>query len=271
MVDTGEEGKRLHRLLYDKYDDNYGASVIGISGDQGSVKTSFCLDLAEKKMKHHKDEKIFWRETYDSPMQCRRLLRYKYKIYVEEGTNIKFQQKGYDIEPDYIVFKKIKELYETVKPRYLNVVFFKNMKQWTELIRHCNNYNGQWDTVFLDEMEGLYYEGADNQTSEKLWKWMRESGNVIKECRKGHTSVAGNYHDENLIDHRVRGKFMFRVYGFGAIVNRSRSRVNQPAVDQCELGEFYIAKGRHRYGKIGLKNFYPAVKDNWIAYLDNKK
>jgi len=268
MVDTGKEGQRLYSLLYNKYDDNYGGSVVGICGSQGSVKTSLCLDLAEKKMKYHKDEKIFWRETYDSPMQCRRLLRYKYRLYVEEKTNLIFHVNGEEIQPDIIYFKDIKELYDMAKPRILNVVFFSHIKKWTELIRHCNNISTDWNTVFLDEMEGLYKAGSNNQTDERWWDWMDISGEVIKECRKSHTSVVGNFHDQNLIDHRVNGKFMFHMYGFGAIVNRSRSRVTQTAVDQCRLGEFYIAQGRNRFGKICVDTFYPAVENNWSVKLN---
>jgi len=262
MVDTGKEGIRLYGLLHDKYDENYGASVVGISGSQGSVKTTVCLDLAEKKMRHHKNEKIFWRETLDSPMQCRRLLNFPYKLYVENGLKIRFYgaKKG---KINITNFDSISELYNKAKPQVLNVVFFNDKKQWTELIRYCN-IKMNWITIFLDEMEGLYKEGSNNQTSERWWDWMDTSAEVIKECRKSYTSVIGNYHDENLIDHRVRGKFMFYMYGFGAIVSPSKSRVRQNAVDQCALGEFYIAQGRHRFGKIKINKFYPSLKNNWI-------
>jgi len=265
MVNTAKEGVRLYKTLYEKYDDDYGSSVVGISGSQGSVKTTVCLDIAEKKMNYHKKEKIFWRETYDSPMQCRRIINYPYDIYVEEGLKLWFITKKGNINPDLIYFKTIEELYGLAKPQTLNVVFFNNKKDWTDLIKFCNNRCNDWNTIFLDEMEGLYNAGSNNQTKERWWDWMALSGEIIKECRKSHTSVFGNYHDGNLIDHRIVGKFMFYMFGFGAIVNRARSRVTQAAVDQCKLGEFYIAQARHRFGKIKIDTFYPAIVDNWVV------
>lgn len=265
MVQPKVEGKRLYKLLYNDYNDDYGGSVVGISGSQGSVKTTVCLDLAEKKIKHHPEELIFWRETLKSPMQCERLQQSEYRFYVEKNYKIRFieSKTRNEIKPELFFFDDIEQLYSMVSPGVVNVVFFENHKSWTNLIEKCNIDSGRWCTVFLDEMEGLYYAGADNQSEDKMWRFMKDSGDVIKECRKSHTSVIGNYHDENLIDHRVKNKFMFFMYGFGAIVNKTRSRVKQTMVDACKMGEFCIAQGRNRYGKIKIRTYYPAI-DNCI-------
>ena len=269
MVDPGVEGPRLYKLLYNDYDFNFGGSVVGISGSQGSVKTTVCLDLAEKKIRHHKDEKIFWRETLKSPMQCQRLLHTGYEVYVEEGVDIVFVEALTQrvVPHKKTFFGSVEELYDMCENGVVNVVFFKDNQKWTSLIDVCNMHGFNWNTVFLDEMEGLYEAGANNQTEERWWDWMSDSGHVIKECRKSHTSVVGNYHDENLIDHRVKGKFMFFLYGFGAIVNAQRSRVKQSMVDGCKRGEFCIALGRNRYGKIMVNTFYPAVENCIIPVM----
>jgi len=269
MVDPAIEGPRIYKLLYNDYDFNFGGSVVGISGAQGSVKTTACLDLAEKKIKHHPDEKIFWRETLKSPMQCQRLLNTDYVLYVEKGLNLKFNEALTQkrIYPDVVFFDNVDELYSMCGYGVVNTVFFKSKKGWTDLIDKCNMNSFNWDSVFLDEMEGLYKAGANNQTEDRWWDWMDESGEVIKECRKSHTSVIGNYHDENIIDHRVKGKFMFFLYGFGAVVNASRSRVKQGFVDGCKRGEFCIALGRNRYGKIEIMTFYPAIENCIIPYI----
>jgi len=268
MVEPSIEGQRIYRLLYNDYDFNFGGSVVGISGAQGSVKTTVCLDLAEKKLEHHPNEKIFWRETLKSPMQCERLLFNDYKIYVEKDYNLKFLKplSNIVVKPDVTFFDDIEQLYDIAECGIINTVFFKSNKSWSHLIDICNLNSATWNTVFLQEMEGLYYAGANNQTSELWWDFMRDSGEIIKECRKSHTSVIGDYHDENLIDHRVKNKFMFFLYGFGAIVNPSRSRVKQSMVDRCKLGEFCIAHGRNRFGKIKINNFYPSVNDCIVAY-----
>ena len=269
MVDPASEGKRLYQLLYKNYDFNFGGSVVGISGAQGSVKTTVCLDLVEKKLLHHPDEKIFWRETLKSPMQCERLIDSDYKIFVEEGYDVKFikSKTSSRVYPEAYFFKDVDDLYNNSECGVLNTVFFKNRKGWTDLISRCNMDSLIWTSVFLDEMEGLFEAGSNNQTKDKWWDWMAESGHVIKECRKSHTSVIGNYHDENLIDHRVKGKFMFFLYGFGAIVNRARSRIKQGMVDACRRGEFCIALGRNRFGKIQVVNYYPSIDDCIIPYI----
>ncbi len=263
MVDPAIEGIKIYKMFYNDYNPNFGGSVVGISGSQGSVKTTVCLDLVEKKIKHHPEEILFWRETLKSPMQCERLLYSDYRIYVEEGYDLKFFKptlnKNILIPIHY--FSDIDELYSMVSGGVLNAVFFKSKKSWTDLIDKCNIESNTWTTVFLDEMEGLYKAGANNQSEDRWWDWMDDSGEVIKECRKSHTSIFGNYHDENIIDHRVKGKFMFFLYGFGAVTNASRTRVRQIMVDGCKQGEFCIAQGRNRFGKIKIETFYPAIDD----------
>jgi hypothetical protein len=269
MVNPAEEGIRLYKLLYDAYNNDFGGSVVGISGAQGSVKTTVFLDIVEKKIERHPDELLFWRETLKSPMQCERLLKNDFYVYIEEGYNIKFKRvlSQEPVDLNCICFNSISDLYEKVLPGRLSVVFFKNIKQWTKLIEIGNMDSAHWKSVFIDEMEGLYYAGANNQTDERWWDWMNETGDVIKECRKGHTSVFGNYHDENLIDHRIKGKFMFFLYGFGAVVNPSRSRVKQAFVDGCKMGEFCIAQGRNRFGKVKIDTYYPSINDPIIPYI----
>jgi len=270
MVNPTEEGKRIYELLYKDYNPDYGAGLVGISGAQGSVKTAACLDLAEKKMMNNPHELLFWRETYSSPMQCNRVLNFPVRYFVEEGLQLEFVNTNRKevIHPDITVFKGYNELYSLAEYQTLNVPFFSSNKAWTGLIEFCNSdisAGGDWQTIFIDELEGLYKAGSNNQTADRWWDWMDYSGEVIKECRKSKTGVIGNYHDENLIDHRVKGKFMFFLYGFGAIVNPGRSRVNQGCVDQCKRGEFWIAHGRHRFGKIKIKAYYPPSIESIIV------
>jgi len=270
MVDPAVEGKRIYKILYENYNPDSGASLVGISGSQGSAKTAVCLDLAEKKMEHNTREIIFWRETYNSPMQCNRIKNYPVRYYVEEGLELEFfnTNRKIKITPEITFFKDLKELYNLVEYHTLNVPFFDSNKNWTNLIDFCNSdieAGGDWQTIFIDEMEGLYKAGSNNQTSERWWDWTDYSGEVIKECRKSKTSIVGNYHDENIIDHRVKGKLMFFLYGFGAIVNPGRSRVKQNCVDLCRRGEFWIAHGRHRFGKIQIKNYYPPSTESIIV------
>lgn len=269
MTSPRIEGSRLYKILYRDYDNDFGAGVVGISGSQGSVKTSVCLDVAEKKMRYHPDEIIFWRETFNSPMQCKRILDFPYKLFVQKGLDVEFVNTSQKrvIHPPLVFFDDIPDLYSKAETQTLNVPFFVSEQSWSWLIKYCNSNEvaaGDWQTIFLDEMEGLYEEGADNQTEEKWWTFNRDSGHIIKECRKSTTGVIGNYHDENLIDHRVRNKFMFYMYGFGAMAGK-KTRVRQYAIDKCVRGEFWIAETRGRYGKVKIAQYYPPSVERWIA------
>ena len=90
MVKPHEMGPELYKKIYYKYDNDWGASVVGVIGGQGSAKTACCLDLAEKKLRWHPQEKIFWHDTIGSPCQYRKAKYYPYKIFVEEGLHIEF-------------------------------------------------------------------------------------------------------------------------------------------------------------------------------------
>jgi len=270
MVSPTSEGRRLYELLYKNYSPDFGAGLVGICGAQGSVKTAACLDIAEKKMRYNPKEIILWRETYNSPLQCNRIIDFPVKYFVEDGLELSFVNTGQKalIKPDITFFKDFEELYSLTKGQTLNVPFFNSNKSWTDLINFCNSNiiaGGDWQTIFIDEMEGLYKAGSNNQTEERWWDWMDYSGEVIKECRKSLTAVVGNYHDENLIDHRVKGKFMFFMYGFGAIVNKSKTRIYQNKVDQCSRGEFWIAHGRHRFGYICIEKYFPPTEERIIV------
>ena len=63
MTTPKHMGTFLYNKIWKNYDDNWGASVVGVVGGQGSVKTACCLDIAEKKMATHPQEKIFWHHS----------------------------------------------------------------------------------------------------------------------------------------------------------------------------------------------------------------
>lgn len=262
------------------HDLDWGASVVGVMGGQGSVKTACCLDIAEKKLEYHKEEKIFWHDTLGSPCQFRKAQRYPFKIFVEEGYPLKFfNATQYEpIHPDITFFTDVEELYRLAEYQMINVVYFKNKKSWVGfnddgeskgkgLIEYLmSERQNDWQTVVFDEMETLFPAVVDNQTSEKWYSWTTKVvAEKIKECRKCRVSVVGNYHQHNSIFHSIRDKFMFHIWGFGSRVRNTS--VIQRGVNSCKPGEFWIDHQGNPYGKFKVQTRYNPPKEQWIAML----
>jgi len=280
---TADYGNMLYRKIWEDYDDDWGASVVGIIGGQGSVKTSACLDLAEKKMDTHPQEKIFWHETVGSPCQFLKLQRHPYKIFIEQDTSLDFvnTNTGQLIKPQIHRFDTIDELYNMADTQTLNVVFFGNKKSWTcfnpedktddqGLLEYCmtnENAAESWQTIFMDEMESIFPADCNNQTKELWWNWVHNSTEKIKECRKSRVGLIGNYHNHGSIFHEIRNKFMFHMWGFGS--QPRHTRVKQWCVDQLKMGEFWIDHQGTVFGKIRIGTVYKPPFERWTVRYSN--
>jgi len=269
-------GEKLYKKMYMLHDDDWGACVGGIVGGQGSVKTGCCLDLAQKKMKYQKDEKIFWHETVGSPCQFLKMIEYPYKIFIEKGLGLEFVDiTNNKIEkPRVFFFKDVSELWDLSDYQTLNVVFFKNRKGWTcynngkktgliEFLMSDKVAANEWQTVIFDELESVFPADCNNKTDDLWWDWTHNSSDIIKECRKSRVGFLGNYHDPNAIFHSVTNKLMFHLWGFGS--RPRRTRVSQNCVDQLRLGEFWIDHQGTLFGKISIDTVYKPPIVNWVV------
>ena len=274
--------KTMGTLLYKKkicgedgYDLNYGASVVGVIGGQGSAKTACCLDIAEKKMGFHPKEKIFWHDTIGSPAQYRKAKFFPYRIFVEEGYELKFYDATNNryMEPDVTYFSDVAELYELAPYQTINAVYFSNKKSWigygdgskTGLLEYLmSNQQQEWQTVIFDEMQALFPKNVNNQTEERWYDWVNEVvAEKIMECRKSRVGVVGNYHRHSSIFHEISNKFMFHIWGLGSIPNATRVRQN--CVDTLDPGEFWIDEQGTFFGKIGIITRYEPPSEEWIV------
>ena len=274
MVSPKVMGENLYKRIWGEYDDDWGASVVGVIGGQGSVKTACCLDIVEKKLEIHPKEKVFWYDTEGSPCQYRKSKHFPYKIFVEKGLNLKFKNitNNTFIEPDVTFFKDVDELFKLAPYQTINAVYFKSRKSWVGfynnpskegLIEYLMGSN-EWQTIVFDEMESVFPADLDNQTKDKWWTWTNKVAcEKIKECRKSRVGVIGNYHDPNSIYYSVLNKFMFHIWGFGS--RPKNTRVKQSCVDQCNIGEFWIDHQGTRFGKIKIKTVYIPPVEDWIV------
>ena len=283
MVKPHEMGPELYKKIYYKYDNDWGAAVVGVIGGQGSAKTACCLDLAEKKLRWHPQEKIFWHDTIGSPCQYRKAKYYPYKIFVEEGLHIEFYNitKKHLEHPDITVFTDIEQLYQHAEYQTINVVYFRSRKSWVGFKEKPNINNGDqyglmqylmsgnhaannWQTIIVDEMESLFPPDVTNQTDEKWWNWTtRISSNLVKECRKCRVGLIGNYHKHSSIHHKISEKIMFHIWGLGS--TPKYTRIKQGMIDGCNLGEFCIDHDGAKFGKIKIKTIYYPPAEEWVA------
>lgn len=265
----------MYRKIWDSYDENWGAALVGVIGGQGSVKTACCLDIIEKKMKVHPKEKVFWHDTIGSPCQYRKAKFFPYKIFVEEGFNLQFVNitKKKDIDVDIIYFDDVDDLFYKSYYKTINVVYFKSRKSWVGfkdiyklgLIDYLIK-DRDWESIVFDEMESIFSADINNQTDERWWDWTNEiASEKIKECRKSRVSIVGNYHDPNAIYHSVLNKFMFHIWGFGS--RPRRTRIKQSCIDQCDMGEFWIDHQGSKFGKIKIKEIYNPPIEEWIVKM----
>jgi len=272
-------GERLYSKMYKYHDDEWGSSVGGVIGGQGSVKTACCLDIAQKKMKYQPSEKIFWHETIGSPCQFLKIIDYPYKIFIENDLNLEFVDitNNKIIYPDVVFFSDIEELYTKSKYETLNVVFFDDKKSWIcynnkqktdkvgllEFLMTDTKAGNDWQTIIVDELQTLFPEDCDNQTEDKWWNWTHDAALKIMECRKSRVGFVGNYHNPNAIYHQIINKFMFHLWGFGS--RPRQTRVNQNCVDQLKLGEFWIDHQGTLFGKIKIDTVFNPPSINWVV------
>ena len=279
MVSPKEMGTLLYKKKIcgeDGYDLNYGASVVGVIGGQGSVKTACCLDIAEKKLSFHPKEKIFWHDTIGSPCQYRKAKYYPYKIFVEQDFELKFYDATNNtyIMPDITYFSDVDELYSLAPYQTINVVYFAHKKAWVGFNDDSNRIGlleylmskqqQEWQTIVFDEMETMFPKNVNNQTTERWYEWMTEIvTEKIKECRKARVGVIGNYHKHSSIYYDVGNKFMFHLWGLGSLPKNTR--VKQNCVDQLKPGEFWIDEQGTYFGKIRIKTIYDPPENEWIV------
>lgn len=226
VTNPKKEGKRIYDVILSR-DPDVGATVVLVSAGMGGVKTSCCLDYAEKVMQWYPSEKVFWRESLKSPVQFTKILDFGYTIYVEEGYELVFKniRTNKFEKPDIVYFKGFDELLSLSRCQTLNVVFFKDNNTWVDFIEYLNNKDG-WYSIVFDEIEDIFPSG----TSGDGWHIMQRGADVIKHCRRGLVTIMGNCHKGHTIDYRIYDKVMIHLYGFGAKPD-GHSRIRRSCLD----------------------------------------
>lgn len=255
--------KRCHVHDFDS-----GGILSLITGGMGSGKTSVMLSFVDYTLKHYPDEKVFWSNTYNAPIQSLRIGIEKHHIMVKQDSNVTFhnrKDKLKQIYPKITTFNNFDELYSKAIPGKLNCVFFGSRNIWMDFIHYLRSA-GEWVHVYIDELSEL----SPAFTSGNLFKQIGTFSVDLKEVRKCMLNIHTNTQALPDVDHRIRTKIMIRIFLPGAKTGKE-SRLSQQALDNLientkHGNEAYIESGG-RFGRTQFCDIYPpSRKYQWEAH-----
>ena len=235
-----------------------GGVLSEITGSQGAGKTSVMISFMDYTINHYPDEKIYWSNCYNSPLQFVKIGRDRFNIMVMEGSNVTFHDRSNklkQIHPKVTYFTDFDDLCEKSLSGACNAIFFGDRTIWMDFIHHLRSI-GEWSHIYIDELSEI----APAFSSGKIWHNISKFGVDLKEVRKCMLNVHTNSQSVSDIDHRVRSKIMIKIYLPGA-KSDGNSRITQRAIDN--LNEDPI-NGNDAYlefsGKFGRTRFRDIYK-----------
>lgn len=236
-------------------DQDVGGSVTEITGISGSGKTSLCLGMATKIIKNNPRELVFWREAVGSPCQFNKIDdSIGYQLLAEKRYHLKALEITNNLKHaplEIRQFRGVKELISISKPGMLNVVYFKDLYRWVDLIMALRLLPG-WKTIFWDEYEDICPQRCKGIT----WKKNDDLANNIKQLRKSGISLIMNTQSNMDADFRIRSKIMCWIYCYGARVD-TLSPITDSAVHSLRVGEAWIDHGHSLFGEFNFPPFKP--------------
>jgi len=247
-------GEFLLNKIFER-DIDKGGMVTEITGISGSGKTSLALGMATQIIKNNPSELVFWREAVNSPCQFNKigddigyqlLAEKRYHLRALEITN-DMKKAPLDIRP----FRGVQELIKISKPGMLNVVFFKDLYRWIDLIMALRLLPG-WKTLIWDEYEDI----CPQRCKGIQWRKNDELSSNIKQLRKSGISLLMNSQSNMDADFRIRAKIMCFAYCYGARVD-TLSPVTDHAIHGLHIGQAWLDHGRSLFGEISFPPFKP--------------
>lgn len=257
--------KRCHVHDYDS-----GGILSLITGGMGSAKTSVMLSFVDYTLQHYPDEKVFWSNTYNAPIQSLRIGMEKHHIMVQKSCDVSFHNRRdrlKQIYPKVTCFNSFDDLYDKAIPGMLNCVFFGSRHIWMDFIHYLRGV-GQWCHVYFDELSEI----CPAFSSGKLFKQIGNFSIDLKECRKTMLNIHTNTQALPDVDHRIRTKIMLRIFLPGAKSGKE-SRISQSALDNLienpKYGNEAYIESSGRFGRTQFCDIYlPNKKDQWEAHND---
>lgn len=240
-----------------------------VTGSQGSGKTSVLISFLNYTLTHHPEEKCFFSNCLNSPIQFPKIGKDRYVIMVEKDSGITFRDRDQhlkQINPYVIVFDGFQDCYDKAPLGVCSAVFFKDRMQWMGFIHFLRGV-GEWVNVFIDELSEISPQFQSGETFHQIGRFASD----LKETRKCMINIHTNSQSVSDIDPRCRAKAMIRVYLPGARPENT-SRIQQKAIDNLtenhQLGNEAYLEYSGKFGKTIFKDIYKPVKNvHWEARL----
>jgi len=254
MVSKPEiQGQKIIQRILSR-DMDHGGVLCQITGSQGSGKTSVLLALMNEVISEHPNEKIFFREQHNAPLQCFKIGRKFIHFLVMEGVGAAFRDRNNHLshvdlgqvyfkskevidslvknketseyEPQYKLVPDFEDLWNKAERGKINVVVFDSDYTWMDFM-HWLREVGEWVNVFVDEMADICPANPRGMLYQKTIAFASDMG-AVRRCMM---NVFYNTQTVSDIDWRVRRKAMTQIFLPGAIADKTMSRVTQSAID----------------------------------------
>jgi hypothetical protein len=250
--------------------------IVGIvSGSQGAGKTSVMLSFLLYALIHHPDEKVFWSNCYNAPLQFMKLPKKYWNIMFKEGVDLRVLDRKdnlRDITETIPItrFTTLDDLYKKAKPGKCNAVFFGDRHVWIKLLHHLRSV-AEWNHLYLDEISEI----VPQFSSGRLWRQIEKFSIDLKEARKCNINVFFNSQSMTDVEHRILTNVMVNIFMPGAHATK-HSRISQGAIDNLTMDKI---NGNHGYleysGKFGrtvFKDIFKPPEQSWeVRKYDNKR
>ena len=265
-------GQKILKRIHQHNKDN-GGYLTQTTGAMGSGKTSVNLSFTEYTINHYPNEKIFWSECYDAPLQIYKLNRPdKIHLMVEKGSGVIFRDRDaklrkVDLNPTY--FDSFDDMYQYAKPGMANVVFFGDRLKQMELDMYLRSV-GEWTHKFCEE----FSEIAPMYPSKELWSIVKKYAKVLKDVRKCMMNLHYNTQQVSDIFHECRNKVMIKIFLPGAITEKN-IRLTQRAIDGLKRdpvhgNQAYLVEGGE-FGLVTFSDIYKPVDGyHYEAHVETK-
>jgi len=281
-----ETAKFIFQRLFDR-NKSVGGHSLELTGIPGSGKTSLHLHFYEIIKKRYPDERIFWRDLVEAPVQ---FVRTKdWQLFAEEGMNFRIIDRnddGREIDVPRITFEEIpqvsyepqiaddkkkykenqelkqqqddifRKIYKKAKGGRLNVIYFRTEAHWIDFMRYVRN-TPDWVTFLWDEYEDIF-PGANRG---ELWWRIEWAKNNVKQTRKGLVNLFVNTQHKGDVDWRIRSKIGNWAYLFGALPD-DESPVKKEYARQLKVGQGWLDLGHYKFGKFRFDP-YPVNNIMW--------
>jgi hypothetical protein len=261
--------QRILRRIH-VHDFDSGGIYSEITGSQGSGKTSILLSFVDYTITHYPEEKIFWSECYNAPLQFPKIGKGRFNIMIEDNTKVTFHDRAKKLKQVHVpvtTFKNYNELYDLAKPRMLNAVFLKKRTDWMDFIKWLKSNADGWSHIYIDEMSEVCPAYAHGH----LWKKIGDFSFTLKDIRKSLIYLHTNTQSVSDVDHRCRSKIMLKIFLPGSRTDKN-SRLTQRALDNLfedpvKGNESYLEYSG-KFGKCQFSDIYKPIPGmHWEARL----